>query len=887
MTLKFCRLFALALSVGLTTLAADKTGDAALAILKQSNDRIQRFSLDNGMTLLIKEDHAAPVVSIQIWVGSGSIHEGQLLGGGLSHYVEHMIFKGTPTRKPGDIAKTIISLGGELNAYTSLDRTVFFTDIPSRNWKAGLDTLADAVINASFPEEEWRREKEVILREFSMGKDNPGRQINELLFHTAYTVHPYRLPVIGLSDIFKSITREGLLDYYHRRYVPDNMVVAVVGDLQASEAKEELTRAFSSFVRKPNPPLFVPAEPLQTTPRSVRKAGPYQLSRLVVAFHTVSLSDPDAPALELLASITGGSQSSRLVQDIKETRKLVHDISASSFTMRDPGLFLVGAELDPARETEATEAIQAAIASWAQTSFKKDEVEKARRIMLVGELGRLQSMHGQAASYAEGELFMEDPRYAEAYLARLNAVTPADLQAVARKYLRPENRVTVILGPEKESATTLPSAMSQPSEVFRKTLSSGIPLIVREDHRLPFVYVCAAFNGGVIAETETNSGITQLMSELLTRGTPNRSASEIAATLEQLGIGLSPFAGYNSFGLRGQSLSGEAPLLMDVMFDCLSQSAFPTNEINKQKTIQLAAIESRKEQPMQVAREALDGMIFAGHPYRLPLTGREESVARLDQTTIREYYRKQLVSGNMVLSIFGDITAKDAEALAEKYTRRIRRDLAPARLAVTPQPVLPARVETREPREQCIVLFGFPGAGLADPRRDALLLLENAMSGMSSRLFETVRDKRGLAYYASTSQRVGLDSGLFMIYAGTRADALPEVEKLFRAEIERVATKGLEPDEIDRARNMVIAEHEMGLQDNGNLAMSCALNELYRLGFDHEFTTRKRIEAVTPEQIHQAATSILVTNQLAISIILPKAEGKTSPNGEMKKSGKR
>ncbi len=873
MTFKLSLLFLFA--SGLFVIAspsADKSGDTALTILKQANDRIQTSKLDNGMTLLIKEDHAAPVVSIQIWVGSGSIHEGNLLGGGLSHYVEHMVFKGTPNRKPGEIAKTIISLGGELNAYTSLDRTVFFTDIPSRNWKAGLETLADAVINASFPDDEWRREKDVILREFSMGKDNPDRQVQELLFQTAYSIHPYRLPVIGLSEIFKSITREDLLDYYHRRYVPDNMVAVVVGDITVAEARATLTKAFSGFARKPNPPVFIPQEPNQTAPRHIRQSGPYENSRLMVGFHTVSLFDPDAPALELLAAITGGSQSSRLVQDIKETQKLVHDINASSFTMRDPGLFVIGAELDPSKEAEALDAIYAATASWAKTPFSKLEIEKARRMMLVGELARLQTMHGQAASYAEGQLFMEDPRYAEAYLSRLQAVTPADLQTVAKKYLQPANRITVILGPEKESAAAIPAAMNQPSEVFKKTLSSGIPLIIREDHRLPFIYVCAAFLGGTITETEQNSGITQLFSEMLTRGTPNRSASEIAASLEQRGIDLSPFAGYNSFGLRGQALSADANLLMDVMFDCLGQSTFPTNEIDKQKTIQLAAIEARKEQPMQVAREALDALIFAGHPYRLPQTGMPESVAKLDQKALRDYCRRQLVSGNMALSIFGDITAKEAEALAEKYTRRIRRDLAPARWAAPPTPTLPARVAAYEPREQCIVLFGFPGTGLADPRRDALLLLENAMSGMSSHLFETVREKRGLAYYASTSQRVGIDSGLFMLYAGTRADALPEVEKLLGAEIERVTTKGLDPDEIDRARNMVIAEHEMGLQDNGNLAMVCALNELYQLGFDYEFSTRKRIEAVTPDQIRQTAASILSTNRLAISIVLPKSK---------------
>ena len=868
---KLCVLLLLATGLSIAA-AADQTDSSALTTLKQSNDRLVRFSLNNGLTCLLKEDHSAPVVSIQIWVGSGSIHEGEWLGAGLSHYVEHMVFKGTPTQKPGEIAKTIIGLGGKLNAYTSLDRTVFHTDLPSRNWKNALTTLSDAVINASFPESEWGREKEVILREFSMGEDDPDREIQKLLFETAYTTHPYRIPIIGLRDVFKSITREDLLGFYHRRYNPDNMVAVVVGDIQSDDARQALTAAFSSFARRANPPVFIPAEPRQTSPRQIRKAGAYNVSRLEMAFHTTTLSDPDAPALDLLASIMGGGQSSRLVQDIKETRKLVHGISVSSFTPVYPGLFSISATLDPTLEIKVIDALQETVASWGTLSFSKSEIEKAKRLMLVNELSGLQSMHGQAASMAEGQLFMRDPRYSESYLARLQAVTATDLQAVARKYFRPENRVTVILGPELGTASgALPAAMSQPSEVIKRVLPNGVPLILREDHRLPFIYICAAFFGGVISEDENTSGISQLMSDLLIRGTPRRSAVKIAQTVETLGAELSPFAGYNSVGLRGRSLAGDADTLLDVMFDCLANAALPTNEVEKQKVVQLAAIAAEQEEPMNIARNALNAALFAGHPYRLTPLGTPRSVTGLDQAALREYYRRQLVTGNLVIALFGDITTKDAEALVSRYVGRIRRDVAPARLGAVPSPILPARLEKREPREQCIVLYGFPGVSLSDSRRDPLDLLEAATGGMSSRLFETVRDKRGLAYYASTTQRFGLDSGIFTLFAGTRIDALPQVERLIREEIERVTTKGLEPEEIARARNMVLAEHEMRLQDNGGLAMMCALDELYGQGFAYEFSTRKRIEAVTPEQIKQATLSILNTNKLAISVVLPEA----------------
>ncbi len=843
---------------------------AALSTLRKSNERLVRFVLDNGMTGLVKEDHSAPVVSIQIWVGIGSIHEGELLGGGMSHYVEHMIFKGTPTRKPGDIARIVQDAGGQINAYTSLDRTVFHTDLPSARWRVGLDALGDAVMHATFPEEECAKEKNVILREMSMKQDSPDALAGELLWRTAYVAHPYRLPVIGLKQIFESVTRDNLVSYFHRHYVPDNMVVAVVGDISAAEAEKTLRDTFAAFPRRPNPPTLLPEEPRQQSPRFVRETKPMQVSRLHMAFHTVSVSDRDAPTLDVLAAIVGSGRSSRLVQRIKEEQKLVHSIGASSFTPRYPGLFVVSAQCDPDKEAAAIAAINAEIASWAKTSFPESEVEKARRMVLVGELESLQTMHGQADSYASGMMFQHDPLYAEAYLDLLQKVNPADLSAAALTYLRPPNRTTVVLGPAvKEASKTAPAEASQAVAMKRDIMANEIPLILREDHRIPFVSVCAAFRGGVISETQTNAGITRLMSDLLVKGTSKRSAAEIAEATESLGAELTSFSGYNSLGLQFRCLAGDVETLMDILFDCLAQPAFSPEEVGKQKTVQLAAIDAQREKPFFIAQEALESVIFAGHPYRWNPLGCRDSVKTLDHDALAAYGRNILISGNMSLAIFGDITPERAKSLVEKHLRRIRSGAAPVFGAAQPKPELPARLQRQEPREQCIVLFGFPGVGMTDPRRDALDVLDTAMSGMSSRMFKTIRDERGLAYYAGASQRCGVGTGIFSLYTGTRSDALDEVERLIREEIARVGQTGLTTEEIARAKNQIIADQEMRLQDNSALAMTSALNELYGLGYDYDFKIRQRIEAITPAQVRESAASVLSTNRMAISIVLP------------------
>lgn len=837
--------------------------------LRAANAALHRFELENGLVCLVKEDRSAPVVAVQIWVRVGSVHEQEFLGGGLSHYLEHMVFKGTPTRGPAEVSKSIDNLGGDLNAYTSFDRTVYHAEIPSLHWKTAVDVLADAVLHAAMPEAEWQREREVVLREVDMGKDDPNRVLSKLLFATAYQVHPYRVPVIGYEDVLTRMTRDELITFHRRHYMPDNLIVSVVGDVDAAEVSAYLRELLSPAQRRARSPVVLPSEPPQLAPRMARKTGVYNVSRLEWAYPSTPLSHPDTPALDVLAQIVGQGRSSRLVLELKERRTLAFDISAWSFTPFDPGLFAISATFAPEKEAELIEAIEQEVRSWSEAPFSTDDIEKARRQVLASVLSELETAEGQASSFASGEFYAGDPHYSETYLQQLVALTPADLQRVARTYLQPQRRNLAILSPETaaEERPAQDAAVLRP--VDRIALENGVTLLVREDHRLPFVHFSAALLGGLLSEQEQNNGISQLMADLLTRGTATRTAEEIAETVESLGGTLSAYAGRNSFGLNARCLSGDVETIAGLLADCLLHPSFPEPEIEKQKQVQFAAIRQQREQPMFLAQQSLMQGLYPGHPYRWNEYGTEASVGGITRDDLQAHWKSLVTSSNLVLSVFGDLTATQAVELVRRHFADLPAAAAPAWNHPRPAPALPLVAEQREPREQSILLLGYPGVALSDPRADILTIMAGALSGLSSDLLIEIRDRRGLVYYAGAFHRLGLDPGCFVFYAGTQEASVGEVRSLLEGQAERIRREGLNAEEWSRAMEQIIARSEKELQENSSLAQTCALNERYGLGFDYSFRTRARLEAISQDQIRAAAEELLREDRVAVSLVLP------------------
>ena len=264
-------------------LKAAPTDDSTVITFPPSS--AQKWVLPNGLTIIVQEDHSAPVASVQAWCATGSIDEDQHLGAGLSHILEHMLFKGTKTRSTNVIAQKIQDVGGYINAYTSFDRTVFWIDVPKDGVATALDVLADAMMNSTLPPEEYLKEQEVIRREFAMGLDDPDRVAGLLLFATAYQRHPYHFPVIGDIEIYNQLTQDQVMQYYKTRYVPNNLTFVVVGDVDAAKMRQQLTEFFKAYAEKSLKPVFIPEEPPQLGRREVHQEFATELTHLSLAWH--------------------------------------------------------------------------------------------------------------------------------------------------------------------------------------------------------------------------------------------------------------------------------------------------------------------------------------------------------------------------------------------------------------------------------------------------------------------------------------------------------------------------------------------------------------------------------------------------------------------------
>ena len=858
-----------ALLLGMVNLKAAST--EPLSVINFPPSTAQKWSLPNGLTILVQEDHSAPVASVQAWCATGSIYEDQHLGAGLSHILEHMLFKGTKTRSTNEIAQKIQDVGGYINAYTSFDRTVFWIDVPKEGVTTALDILADAMMNSTLPPEEYQKEQEVIRREFAMNQDEPDRVATLLLFATAYQRHPYRFPVIGEIEIYNQLTQEQVMQYYKTRYVPNNLTFLVVGDVDAQKVRQQLTELFKPYPEKSLQPVFVPAEPPQLGRREVHHEFATELTHLSLAWHIPEVTNPDVPALDLLSTVLGDGRSSRLYRRVREEAGLAFGISAFSYTPGDPGLFGIDATVDPKKRDAAELLALRIVDEVKQAGVTAEELAKAKKITLSHQLGALTTMRGQASDIGSNWLLTRDLNFSRHYLDAVQKVTLDDIKRVAANYLTENNLTAISLDPKGslmgKAETEKPVAAG---EVQKFDLSNGLRLLVREDPRLPLVGMGAVFRGGLLAETPQTNGITRLMAKVLLKGTKTRTAEQIANEIEAVGGSISSDAGNNSFSVSLDVMKPDVKLGVDLLSDVLLNATFPEKAVAREKEIQMAAIKQEEEQLTSVARDLMRQALFPQHPYALRSNGSVESVQKLTQKDLLEFRDRYVVAKNGVIYVFGDVKAAEVKQLVEQLLSNMK----PGALALTDaKPSMPLgkpeTVEKRKDKAQGVIMVGFRGASLSSPDRYALELIDEASSDLGSRFFIRIREQMGLAYYVGASQMQGLVPGLFAFYLGTDPQKIEPVKTALLDEIHKLANDGLSPQELARSKKKLIGQQEIANQSNDAFGYHCALDELYGLGFDYYKRLEDDVNSVTLDNIKQVAAKYFRDQPYVLATVRP------------------
>ena len=831
----------------------------------------QKWFLPNGLTIIVQEDHSAPVASVQAWCATGSIDEDEHLGAGLSHILEHMLFKGTKTRSTNVIAQKIQDVGGYINAYTSFDRTVFWIDVPKDGIATALDVLADAMMNSTLPPEEYQKEQEVIRREFAMGLDDPDRVVGLRLFATAYQRHPYRFPVIGEIEIYNQLTQEQVMQYYKTRYVPNNLTFVVAGDVDAEKVRQQLTEFFKAYPEKSLKPLFIPEEPPQLGRREVHEEFATELTHLSLAWHIPEVTNPDVPALDLLSSILGDGRSSRLYRRVREEAGLAYRISAFSYTPGDPGLFGIDATLDPKKREAAEQLVLRILDEVKQAGVTTEELMKAKKISLSHHLGALTTMRGQASDIGSNWLLTRNLNFSRDYLDAAQKVTLDDIKRVAARYLTNENLTVVSLNPKGSLlAKTEAAKPVGVGEVQKFELSNGLRLLVRQDARLPLVAIGAVFRSGLLAETPQTNGITRLMAKVLLKGTKTRTAEQIANQIEAVGGSISSEAGNNSFAVSLDITKPDVKLGVELLSDVLLNATMPEEAIAREKEVQIAAIKQDEEQLTTVARNILRQALFTQHPYALRANGSVDSIQRLTRKDLLEFRDRYVVAKNGVIFVFGDVKAAEVKQLFEQALAGMK----PGTLALTDaHPAAPLNkietVESRKEKAQGVIMVGYRGADIFSPDRYPLQLIDEASSDLGSRFFVRIREQMGLAYYVGANQMEGLVPGLFAFYLGTDPQKIEPVKTALLDEIHKLATDGLTNEELARAKKKVIGQQEIANQSNDSFGYQCALDEIYGLGFNYYKSLEHGVEAVSLDDIKRVAAKYFRDQPYVLATVRP------------------
>lgn len=842
-------------------------GDVRSVLTSKPGDTF--VTLKNGLTLLVRDKPDSDVVSVQVFVRAGSIYEGNYLTAGLSHYLEHVVSGGT-TRSFTEVEakERLQRIGGVSNAYTSLDRTVYYINTTSPNWKEALDLLLSYVSECTLDPGEVEREKAVIQQEYKMGENSVDRVLWKLFLRTAYQISPVQNPVIGYEEVFVQQDRDALLDYYTRRYQPENIVVAVVGNVRARDVIAFTAAKTRDFVRRAGPPVAIPDEPPQTSTRHAEQQLPLaRLHQVMVGFPSVTLQSRDMHALDVLSFLLGEGRTSRLYWRLKEKEGLVLGVGSSNWTPSFVhGQFTISLTLPPENWPKAMKSIEAEIDRFKREPVKPEELEKAKKAAIAQHVFGKETAASIASSLASSYFNTGDPYFDERYLERLRRVTPAEIQAVAREYLRLDRMTVATVRPMATDGPVGGAAdqgkASRDESVTVSRLDNDLQVLVKRDTTLPFVTLQLYGPGGLLLEDARQPGIASFTASLLTAGTTTRSKQEILRAIEDVGGVLFARSDNNTFRVSVKVLKEDLDTALKILADVVQNPRFPVEEIEKKRRETLLALQKQEESWQFEIMQLFKKSYFTRSPYGHDRLGTVESLSAFNRDDIVSFYRAMVNPSRCVLAVYGDLDPSAVSA-------RLKATFGSWKGRPSPLPDWPDEsrplvgdrsIEKQSDKSSAALFIGTNGLDLHDPRRPILDVLDAVLAGASypgGRLFEALRGgQEDLVYVVSATPFYGMRAGFFGVVTQTTMGNLARVEGIVLDHLKRLQTEPVPDRELTTAKDMLLIAHEMGKESLEAQAADAALNEALGLGWDYESRYPDLVRAVTSTQVQELAREL-------------------------------
>ncbi len=815
--------------------------------------------LPNGQTLIVQEVRNNPIVTIDTWVKTGSINENDT-NNGVSHFLEHLFFKGTKKHPVGEFDRILESKGAVINAATSKDFTHYYITIPSEYFNTALELHSDMLINPQIPRKELEKERKVVLEEISKDGNTPSKKVFENLNTMMYSTHPYKRKVIGTSEIVSTITREEILDYFNKHYAPSNMVTLVIGDVDTAEVQEKVAQYFGQEYKKPIRYNFRKEHQL-TSQKKKTEYTDTQSGYMMIGFRGADINSCDTYALDVLSQILGGGKTSRFYKNIKEQKGLAYAISASNGSFRDDGILYITSNFNPTNAEKLEKSIFEEICNIQKYGVTEEELNTAKKMIEQDTYYSRESTSNIASELGYVMTLTGNPEFYNNYISNIKKVTAKQVQDAAQKYLGTNRSAVSLVLPnemEKKVSCTIKNHTAQKISENKGTTKyiadNKSTLLINKHDNNDIIAIDIIIRGGEFIEDKIGEGT--LAAGTLLKGTKKYSSQELAQLMEENGIHISPECSEDYFAINVQTTTAQIDLTLEILDEILNNAIFDDYEIEKKRSEILNIIKQKRDVPMNIALENYKTLIFENSVYSHSNKILEKALPSLTREDILRYYNNILDSKNIVISINGNV---NEEKMINSFGSMLKEAKKPAfkysdyKVTKLTSP----KIVSKDIKDlQTAWLFlGWQTAGITNKKDFVTLKVINTIlgSGMSSRIFKSLREQDGLAYQLGSNYSPKALGGNFITYVGTNPETLNYSRDKIKKEIEKIKMEFVSDSELNDAKDRLKGAFIIAMETNSEKATNTGLFEAMGFGYDFLDTYTKMIDEVTASDIIRVA----------------------------------